>query len=106
MKMFKCEECGEIFSEEEIAHWSESMGEYWGSPCSQEFAGCPYCHCCGYDEIEPCKICGSYEEKEVGDVCCEDCKKDLVKKLSYIIFREFEEEEREGLKSIWEEIKI
>ena len=106
MEMYKCDDCGAIFSEEEMAHWSEGRGEYWGSSCSEEMCGCPHCHSTGYDEVKRCKLCDSYEKEFVDDVCCEECKKELVKRLTSIIVCEFEEEEREALKEMWEELEI
>ena len=49
--MFKCTECGEVFTEDEIKTWSESRGECWGQPAYEEMEGCPACK-------------GSFEEAE------------------------------------------
>lgn len=69
---YKCLECGNIFEEGEQAHWSESRGEYWGTPCSEEMSGCPLCKG-DYEETTPCKICGSehLEDELYGGVCNE-----------------------------------
>lgn len=39
--MLKCLDCGKTF--EEVATWEESRGEFWGFPCYERMAGCPYC---------------------------------------------------------------
>lgn len=66
--MYKCLECGEVF--EEPYYWSESRGEFWGFPCSEEVSGCP--HCKGdYEEVEECGVCGEYffADELHGGVC-------------------------------------
>lgn len=42
--MLKCEDCGAIFEEEELATWNENRGEFWGMPCFETMQGCPNCH--------------------------------------------------------------
>ena len=99
METYRCEECGEIFREDEMGYWRESRGEFWGSPCSEEMAGCPCCHSMYYHEANPCKICGSYDKGDVEDFC-EDCEADVLKRLHQIIYNEFDEAERECLSEI------
>ena len=41
--MLKCEECGLIFDEDELASWNEGRGEFWGMPCFETLQGCPHC---------------------------------------------------------------
>lgn len=41
--MLKCEDCGLIFAEDELAEWQEDRGEFWGQPCFQTLQGCPHC---------------------------------------------------------------
>ena len=40
---YKCLSCGHVFEEGEQACWTESRGEYWGSPCYETMSGCPVC---------------------------------------------------------------
>lgn len=42
--MQKCLECGKVFEDDEIAHWQESRGEFWGFPAYESMSGCPHCH--------------------------------------------------------------
>ena len=65
--MLKCKECGHLFEDGEQARWTEAHGEVW--EC------CPICKG-SFEEIEPCKICGSYDHS-VDDDYCDDCKKDV-----------------------------
>lgn len=70
---YKCLECGNIFEEGEQAHWSESRGEYWGTPCSEYMSGCPLCNG-EYEETTPCEICGSeHLEEELNGGVCDEC---------------------------------
>ena len=70
---YKCLECGHIFEEGEQARWSESRGEYWGSPCSENMSGCPRCKG-DYEETTPCEICGSeHLEDELNGGVCHEC---------------------------------
>lgn len=41
--MLKCEECGAIFEEDELASWNEDRGEFWGQRCFETMQGCPHC---------------------------------------------------------------
>lgn len=56
--MLKCEECGLIFDESEVAVWRENRGEFWGQPCYETMRGCPKCYS---DAIE------EYKENEEND---------------------------------------
>ena len=70
---YKCLECGHIFEEGEQATWSESRGEFWGFPCSEEVDGCPLCKG-DYEETTPCKICGSeHLEEDLNGGVCNEC---------------------------------
>lgn len=90
--MFKCIECGHIFEDGEQARWTETHGEVW--EC------CPICKG-GYEEIEPCKICGTYDH-ECQEEYCEDCKKDVKKRFAEFVEREFSKEERELLNELYD----
>lgn len=62
--MLKCLECGHLFEEGEEKRWVEPHGE--------ELSGCPICTG-AYEEIEPCEICGKYENgQDVCDECIEE----------------------------------
>ena len=43
MRKYKCEDCGEIFNEDEAEVKKENQGEFWGAPAYQEFNVCPRC---------------------------------------------------------------
>ena len=94
--MFRCIECGHIFEDGEQARWTETHGEVWES--------CPICKG-DYEEVEPCKICGSYNHS-VDDDYCDDCKKDVKKRFAEFVEREFSKEERELLNELYDGEKI
>ena len=94
--MFKCIECGHIFEDGEQARWTETHGEVW--EC------CPICKG-AYEEIEPCKICGTYDH-ECQEEYCEDCKKDVKNRFMAFIEKEFSKEERELLNELYDGEKI
>ena len=94
--MFRCIECGHIFEDGEQARWTETHGEVWES--------CPICKG-DYEEVEPCKICGSYNHS-VDDDYCDDCKKDVKKRFAEFVEREFSKEERELLNELYDGQKI
>lgn len=100
MTMYRCLECGNLFEEGEQARWSESRGEFWGAPCSEEMSGCPLCKG-DYEEIKPCKICGGYENLESGEKYCENCKIEVEKRFETLL-EEFSEEEREILNELYD----
>lgn len=89
--MFKCIECGHIFDDGEQERWIEPHGEVWES--------CPICKG-DYEEVEPCKICGTYNH-ECQEEYCEDCKKDVKNRFMTFIEREFSKEERELLNELY-----
>ena len=68
-----CLDCGHIFEEGEQSTWSESRGEYWGSPCYETMSGCPLCNG-DYEEAVECEICGSSHLKdELNGGICDEC---------------------------------
>lgn len=70
---YKCLSCGHVFEEGEQACWTESRGEYWGSPCYETMNGCPICKE-EYEESTPCEICGSeHLEDELSGGVCDEC---------------------------------
>ena len=98
MKMYKCQECGHLFEEGEQAEWTEMHGFSYGN--GEEWQGCPICKG-GYEEIKPCKICGSYDH-DYDEEYCNTCKKDVQKRFSAFIEEEFTEEERELLNELYD----
>ena len=74
--MQKCLECGKVFEDDEIAHWRESRGEFWGVPAYATMSGCPRCQG-DYEEAEKCESCGKYFALSDLDEnhLCENCKK-------------------------------
>ncbi len=71
--MYKCLDCGCVF--DEPISWSESRGEYWGMPCSEEVSGCPYCKG-DYEEAYKCEECNEFFlEEELHSDLCEECVK-------------------------------
>ena len=98
--MYRCNECGHLFEEGEQARWSESRGEFWGTPCSEEMSGCPLCKG-DYEEIKPCKICGSYEH-DADEEYCERCKIDVRKRFETFVLNAFTVEERKLLNELYD----
>lgn len=94
--MLKCKECGHLFEDGEQKTYRENMGECHGSPAYQEFSVCPVCGE-DYEEVKPCKICGSYDH-ETDEDFCEECKKDVKKRFNNLIKQNFTEQEIELLK--------
>ncbi len=102
--MYRCLECGNLFEEGEQATWTEDRGEFWGSPCSENMSGCPLCKG-DYEEVKPCKICGSYDH-DFGEDYCDACKKDVKKRFSAFIEKEFTKEERDLLNELYDGERI
>ena len=98
--MYKCLNCGHIFDEGEQHDWKESRGEFWGSPCSEKMSGCPICKG-DYEEVKPCKICGSYEHN-ADETYCDECKKDVKNRFTKFIDKEFTKEERKLLNELYD----
>lgn len=70
---YKCLSCGHVFEEGEQACWTESRGEYWGSPCYETMSGCPVCKE-EYEETVQCAVCGSeHFEDELNGGVCDEC---------------------------------
>ena len=81
--MYKCLDCGHIFEEGEQARWSESRGEYWGAPCSEEMSGCPLCKG-DYEETVCCSVCnGNFLEEELNGGICESCVDEIKSQYRY-----------------------
>lgn len=100
--MYKCLDCGNIFEDGEQARWVEMHGFEHGN--GENFSGCPLCKG-DYDEIEPCKICGTYDH-ECKEEYCDYCKKDVKKRFSEFVEKEFTKEERELLNELYDGERI
>lgn len=61
---YKCNDCGAVFDEEDIAHWKESRGEFWGMPCYEVMTGCPMCHSGDLEEINEDDDSGEGDEDD------------------------------------------
>jgi transcription elongation factor Elf1 len=77
MYKFICLDCGHVFEECDVAVWTESRGEYWGTPCREEVRGCPRCRG-SYTKTYECDCCGHaivgvYVKLESGERICENC---------------------------------
>ena len=71
MFYLKCEKCGEIFANDEVAK-DYCDGGYRGEP----HESCPYCGCDDLIDVEQCSICGKWVERSygcMGHEVCEDC---------------------------------
>lgn len=99
--MFVCLECGHIFEEGEEARWVEKHG--LDTPPYEEWSGCPICKG-GYEEIEPCKMCGGYNQ-DLKNGYCEKCRKETLNKF-YDFVKTLSKNERKLLKNIWEEDEL
>ena len=77
---YKCLDCGHIFDECEMGHWSEDRGEIWGGyHAEEEMCGCPLCHG-DFEETVRCEICeGEFLEDELHGGVCADCINDYRK---------------------------
>lgn len=102
MKMFKCKDCGHLFEDGEQKVIVERHGFDYGD--GEVFSYCPRCEG-DYDEVEPCAICGSYEDVEDG--YCDNCRIQVQKTFSQLLNEHFSVEERELLNIIYdgEELK-
>lgn len=90
--MFKCLDCGHLFEEGEQQFWTEPHGE--------ELSGCPKC-AYSYEEISPCKICGSYDH-DVNEYFCHECKEKTHKKVQSLIDKNLSKNEKELLEEIYD----
>lgn len=95
--MYRCEECGTIFEEPNIL--KENLGVLGGDYAILEHQVCPFCKIDGcFEEIEPCKICGSYENDKDGEYC-KECISDVTKRFQFFL-ADFTEEELDILREL------
>lgn len=50
--MFKCCNCGCIFTENDAGTYQECVGEFWGAPAYETFMCCPECKSDEFDDYE------------------------------------------------------
>lgn len=61
----RCYDCGRYFNNEDIRWVEEDRGEFWGVPCTERMAYCPYCKYGDVgDAYEVDREIGSEYEKE------------------------------------------
>ena len=65
--MYKCNECGAIFDEDDADYVREEVGEFWGTPAYMDFMKCPEC---GADDDGSIEEYNKPDEEEEDD---EDC---------------------------------
>ena len=65
---------------------------------------CPICKG-EYEEIKPCKICGSYVH-DIDEEYCNDCKSKVKKRFSDFVDSSFTKEERQLLNELYDDKKI
>lgn len=58
--IYKCENCGRVFTDEQAETRSEYVGEFWGAPAYQEIRVCPDCRS---EEIDAYTDKGEGEEE-------------------------------------------
>ena len=102
MKMYKCVVCGHLFEEGEQASFFEEQG--FGYEYCKRQQGCPICKG-EYEEIKPCKICGSYV-RDIDEEYCNDCKSKVKKRFSDFVDSSFTKEERQLLNELYDDKKI
>ena len=102
MLKLRCTVCGKLFDENEKKLYTDRHG--FESPPYETYYGCP---CCGgaFDEIEPCKICGSYYHDEEEEYC-DECKRTVKKRFSDFMDKSFSKEERQLLNELYDGEKI
>lgn len=89
---FKCAECGEVLSENEIAKWAEPHGEI--------MSGCP---CCGgtVEEIYACDLCNEAEAAD-GYNLCEECLFTLRQDFKRLINKHFSSAQVKAITEMYE----
>ena len=50
--MLRCDDCGNTFEAEDLGHYTECVGEFWGSPAYETFYVCPFCGSDCYRECD------------------------------------------------------
>lgn len=100
--MKKCDECGHVFADEDIARWKEDRGEHFGFPCQEELCGCPMCNG-SFSELEACDLCEEEViEEDSKERFCEDCKRVTMERFAKLMLENFSEIEIELIADIWD----
>lgn len=97
--MFKCEECGHLFEEGEAKIIIDKHGFPYGE--GEKYSVCSRCGGL-YEEVKPCKICGSYEEMQCGETFCDNCKIEVQKTFKQLMDKYFTVPQRELLNEIYD----
>jgi len=98
----RCTVCGMLFDEGEEKLYTDRHGfEY---PPYEVYYGCP---CCSgaFEEVAPCKICGSYEH-DAEEKYCDNCKADVKKRFSDFMDKAFTKKERQLLNELYDGERI
>ena len=103
MKMYRCNECGNLFKEGEQAIWYEHH-PYGMGTASEEFSGCPLCKG-GYEEIKPCIVCGEHKQ-DLEEGICEECRKAFKVRFDEALHNNFTEKEIKILLALYGEWMI
>lgn len=97
MMMYKCDECGHEFSNDEAGTYRQYAGECHGTPAYETFQCCPECGG-DYAELEQCSICGElFELGETTHEICKECKGKLWARFAGLIKQKFSEDEIETI---------
>lgn len=74
MSHYKCNQCEEVSSEEELESKTVSKSEYQGRPVGEDTLTCPICHSDDLTELFYCDSCEEpFEEEKLTDGLCKDC---------------------------------
>ena len=94
--MYVCQECNNVFSDEESRTRLEDMGEYFGSPSGREYLVCPSCGSNDIEEAKKCELCEEWVHTESydGEHYCDECVEYIKKKFGDLITNNFNEKER------------
>lgn len=103
MKMYRCNECGNLFEEGEQAIWYEHHPCGMGTAL-EEFSGCPLCKG-DYEKIKPCIVCGEYVQN-LEEGVCESCRKEFKVRFDEALKNNFTEKEIKILLALYGEWMI
>jgi RecJ-like exonuclease len=99
--MYKCDDCGHIFEDGEEQIVRENHGECFGFPAYESYGACPMCGGT-FEEVKPCKICGTFKLKKHSEYC-NACIKDIQRRVDVFVEREFTAEEQELFRELYGE---
>ena len=77
MSMYKCEKCGAILRDDELAGSNNPDAPDYGEYC-------PFCGCAEVWEVKECEYCGNYYDAGLEDFdgCCPDCEADAIQAMT------------------------